>query len=918
MAASRSSSSGSITRAADEPGAGAVEPLGAEADGGALLLRGTAYSGLSFSGFKVWYDEASASLVLLRRGVFHRIRLGTGSQVSHAAMRRRATRDSAREAEEGAEQVDLSSEHHEERDPGAEPTPVVGTPTPPSRTKSPDAVGAYDQTIDNVSSGPVLDVKFSASGDYLAVQRSESTVHVVDLVSGREILLGCRSVSGNCILRGGIVWLDEPGYDGHDGTNYNRAAAPLNGQSAGGNAFSALIKRQTTTSPEPPALALATRFGLEVYRLPSREREERGCRLLSTIKHESSSMWHLPDSDLVCLATRNDQRSIVPLKLRGAAPPQRLPVIQLATPATQRDIVLVTLYREPYLLHLDKAASSMHVYRVRAQGSDLTHTYSLGAPGSYGISAVDNVLCVHNLDTRQSLLHDVKDSVSEALCPPVPIVRPRSTAGSKMHALKASHHQDSAPASRAVVVTVRDSDSTTIELARSASRIADSGDFAACDAATGRLLVALNNDSLAGCGFETVLRKFQDTKRPLALVFRDASGYKGDAASVPASVPPQRAKLPRPPTGAGTGYPKAWVFLPRHWVLDTSAGRLWALQLDLDALLASRHRVYVTGDDDAAQSAREQKRVAAFLLRRRCVPPRIKGFAQCASRPESYGKAVLLGRLARGLEDRIPLTELAAIFSAMNDPYVEAFKEAQRGKPLASTPATQVSPSSASSLASKSSSSGGQATASVPPGEAVPLTAAEQLRALSPSPPPPPAASPNLPVLSGPDVVSDTPALPRFMSLFVAGSEADGEHGPPLGDFRSPSGEAVVLQLDFFRHALCRAFRAANAGSAVLNMPSRDTQWFAAGASAYLQSLHSHGIPPEVHISEFVAWALAQSHQEQQLYQLVQYHVLVDSAELARMLLEAVRCAVVVLLRPFFCVHHHPLRLVARVRVRRP
>ena len=268
--------------------------------------------------------------------------------------------------------------------------------------------------------GNVLDVKHSACKRYMAIQRSDTEVEVVDTEKLTSLKLGCRQKKGNCVLRGGVLWL-RTNSPFSASTVRNRAPDPSLLASAGFDKDKSKAKDkdkdkdkdrtvplQAESSNTARTLAIVTRFGIEIHRLPNRNsmRGEGVCKLLSTVKHAVQCFWHLPQHHVLVLATENG-KELRPFQFQNGHHPTKLAKFTLESVPAQRDIVLAKLYDSIYCVHIESKAMQLRLYQIGREESQLTHVFRLSHKGSVGVSVLDNLLCVHHMDAKVSSLYDI-------------------------------------------------------------------------------------------------------------------------------------------------------------------------------------------------------------------------------------------------------------------------------------------------------------------------------------------------------------------------------------------------------------------------------------------------------------------------------------------------------------------------------
>jgi hypothetical protein len=119
------------------------------------------------------------------------------------------------------------------------------------------AIPKLSAPIEFINSGDVITVRFSASKRFLAIQRSDIRVDIVDLLHKTELELNCRYKATNRLIRYGLIW--------------------------------AKFEKDTE------ALYLVTQRGIEVYRITTSTTSGTTCKHMRTIKQKNvSRFWFSP------------------------------------------------------------------------------------------------------------------------------------------------------------------------------------------------------------------------------------------------------------------------------------------------------------------------------------------------------------------------------------------------------------------------------------------------------------------------------------------------------------------------------------------------------------------------------------------------------------------------------------------------
>lgn len=298
----------------------------------------------------------------------------------------------------------------------AQGLPAASTGSPPSPASpehQPGAVSAdteWRATTLFSDSGHALSVRLSPDRLVVAVQRSGTKVSVLHIASGGVVEVTCRNKRGNFILTGGVLWCDSEHDIGH------------------------------AQADPSPVLVLVTTQGLEYHRLYL----DRGTsRMLRHIAKTVHRFWYLPQRHFLLLSTEKSG-----LEMRGyflvapAFAPSRTPRFQLASPPSDRGVALLLLYGHVVCACVDTSEGAegaagargedpgslrgprLVLYELASDAALRTHLFPLYTPGEYVVAALDNVVCVHNVTARVSMVFDVGAAhvVGEApILPPLPV-----------------------------------------------------------------------------------------------------------------------------------------------------------------------------------------------------------------------------------------------------------------------------------------------------------------------------------------------------------------------------------------------------------------------------------------------------------------------------------------------------------------
>lgn len=110
----------------------------------------------------------------------------------------------------------------------------------------------------------------------------------------------------------------------------------------------------------------------------------------------------------------------------------------------REQICLVWLYGRMVIVFINEVKGQLHLLSLAQQSHhasdemEQTHALDLYQPGKYDVSVLDNVLVVHNVATRVSMLFDVRSESKTTITEPLPIGPPLSTSSYAMGASAAA------------------------------------------------------------------------------------------------------------------------------------------------------------------------------------------------------------------------------------------------------------------------------------------------------------------------------------------------------------------------------------------------------------------------------------------------------------------------------------------------
>ena len=211
--------------------------------------------------------------------------------------------------------------------------------------------------IEFINAGDVITVRFSASKRFLAIQRSDVRVDIVDLFHKTELELNCRYKETNRLIRYGLIWCH--------------------------------FEKDTE------ALYLVTQRGIEVYRITTSKMSGTTCKHMRTIKQKKvSRFWFSPthvdngSSDKsssvvgVCvLGAGTKGNTLCPFVLSSYSP-LRVPKFEMKDDC--KELRVACVYDHMYCIHLqqkqeknDKTANVCNLYHIAKDGVTLAHVLPL-------------------------------------------------------------------------------------------------------------------------------------------------------------------------------------------------------------------------------------------------------------------------------------------------------------------------------------------------------------------------------------------------------------------------------------------------------------------------------------------------------------------------------------------------------------
>ncbi|KAL3533970.1 hypothetical protein ACH5RR_007491 [Cinchona calisaya] len=238
-------------------------------------------------------------------------------------------------------------------------------------------------SCDSINEGPVLLVRYSLDSKLLAVQRSDHEIQIWNREGGETFSYKCRSESDHIL---GFFWTDSPTCD----------------------------------------IVIVKTSGLELLAYSS---ESKSLTLVETKKINVSWYIYTHESRLVLLASGMQCKSFTGYQISSAGI-IRLPRFEVAMAKAEanskpvlgaEDVHIVTVYGRIYCLQFDRVAMLLHSYRfyrdaVIQQGS--LPIYS----NRVAVSAVDNVLLVHQVDAKVVIMYDIFADSRAPISAPLPLL----------------------------------------------------------------------------------------------------------------------------------------------------------------------------------------------------------------------------------------------------------------------------------------------------------------------------------------------------------------------------------------------------------------------------------------------------------------------------------------------------------------
>mmetsp|Transcript_88419 Transcript_88419/g.250611 ORF Transcript_88419/g.250611 Transcript_88419/m.250611 type:complete len:664 (+) Transcript_88419:86-2077(+) len=175
-------------------------------------------------------------------------------------------------------------------------------------------------------------------------------------------------------------------------------------------------------------IVVVTTYGIELFRLSF---EQHVAKSLKAIPTSVRMCWVDATSGMVLLCT--GPRTLQPLDLRSKSP--KLPRFDLVLGANQaievHDVAVMTIYDATFCIHTDSVNGRVSLRNISdpTQGTpqhDIVIDVATGDAfhGTLRLSKVDNLLVVHCVHTRMSMIFDIRHkeiSAVPAICGPSPV-----------------------------------------------------------------------------------------------------------------------------------------------------------------------------------------------------------------------------------------------------------------------------------------------------------------------------------------------------------------------------------------------------------------------------------------------------------------------------------------------------------------
>ncbi|CAK9200218.1 unnamed protein product [Sphagnum troendelagicum] len=237
--------------------------------------------------------------------------------------------------------------------------------------------------VTNIKEGPILGVRFSLDCKILAVQRTNREIEFINRENGTGFSQQCKSGTDRIF---GFFWTDCPSCD----------------------------------------IVFVTTSGLELYAL---HQGRNSLKFLDIKKANVSWYVYTHESRLVLLASGMQCKTLAGYQF-AAGGIIRLPkydVMMAKADANRKpvlapeDIRIATMYGRLYCLQVDRVALCIHMYRFYRDAVVPQGSLPIYSP-HVAISVVDNVLLIHQTDSKVVLLYDILSDTKVPTSAPLPLL----------------------------------------------------------------------------------------------------------------------------------------------------------------------------------------------------------------------------------------------------------------------------------------------------------------------------------------------------------------------------------------------------------------------------------------------------------------------------------------------------------------
>ncbi|CAN1278024.1 Regulator of MON1-CCZ1 complex [Linum perenne] len=238
-------------------------------------------------------------------------------------------------------------------------------------------------TTDSISEGPILSIRYSLDAKSIAVQRSNQEIQFIHRETQETFTHTCRADSESIL---GFFWTDCPLCD----------------------------------------LVLVKTSGLDLLTINF---TSKSLSLVETKKLNVSWYIYTHESRLILLASGLQCKTFTGFQLSsvGIVRLPRFEMVMAKSDASSKpilaaeDVFIVTVYGRIYCLQIDRIAMQLHLYRfyrdaVVQQGSLPMFSSKIA------VSVVDNVLLVHQVDARVTILYDIFADSRAPITAPLPLL----------------------------------------------------------------------------------------------------------------------------------------------------------------------------------------------------------------------------------------------------------------------------------------------------------------------------------------------------------------------------------------------------------------------------------------------------------------------------------------------------------------